>query len=210
MTKMFGTTKIMAALVMGFGLLIMPPTTYAHCDTLDGPVVKDARMALEKGDVTPILKWVMPDKEVEISAAFAKTMSVRKLGTDARELADMYLFETLVRIHREGESAPYTGLKPAGEVEPGIAAADKSLESGSVDELVKDVSAAVEGGIRQRFQHALGAKKQADQSVELGREYVEAYVTFIHYVERLHTDALGGAALHGEIQVQEPSGGHQH
>ena len=42
------------------------PFAFAHCDTLDGPVVKTARAALEKGDVTPILKWVTNEYETEI------------------------------------------------------------------------------------------------------------------------------------------------
>lgn len=35
----------------------------AHCDTLEGPVIKDAKSALEKKDVTPVLKWVKKDAE---------------------------------------------------------------------------------------------------------------------------------------------------
>jgi hypothetical protein len=84
----------------------------AHCDTLDGPVVQTARTALEKGDITPLLKWVRVEDEKEIKDAFEKTLAVRRKGAEAKELADMYFFETLVRIHRAGEGAPYTGLKP--------------------------------------------------------------------------------------------------
>jgi hypothetical protein len=43
---------------------------------------------------------------------FTKTLAVRKQSKEAKELADMYFFETLVRIHCAGEGAPYTGLKP--------------------------------------------------------------------------------------------------
>jgi len=38
----------------------------AHCDPLDGPVVKDAKVALEKGDATPVLKWVKVEHEEEV------------------------------------------------------------------------------------------------------------------------------------------------
>jgi hypothetical protein len=34
-------------------------------------------------------------------------------------------------------------------------------------------------------------RKHADESVEAGREYVEAYVQYVHYVERLQVDASG-------------------
>ena len=49
----------------------------AHCDTMDGPVVATARVALEKGDVTPVLR----------------------LGTDATSAASP-------RAHGEPEASP--------------------------------------------------------------------------------------------------------
>ena len=124
-----------------------PRPAFSHCDTLDGPVVKDARTALETRDVTPVLKWVAADNEGEIRQAFAHALAVRGLGAEARSLADRFFFETLVRVHRQGEGAPYTGLQPAGaEVEPGIAASDRALETGSVDTLVALAAREVEQG----------------------------------------------------------------
>ena len=102
----------------------------AHCDTLDGPVVGAARRALESGDVNLVLEWIQNKDEAETRNHFQKTVAVRKINAQAKDLADMYFFETLVRLHRAGEGAGYTGLKPAGVVEPPIAAADKALESG--------------------------------------------------------------------------------
>lgn len=187
--------------------LLVPGIAGAHCDTLAGPVVKAAKMALEKGDVTPVLKWVKKEHEAEIREALKKTLAVRSKGPEAKELADMYFFETLVRLHRAGEGAPYTGLKTGEAVEPIIAEADRALESGSVDNLVKLVTDAVASGIRERFAHTSEAKKHADESVEAGREFVEAYVEFTHYVERLHLDAIGKAVHHGEL---EGAKGHHH
>jgi hypothetical protein len=155
----------------------------AHCDTLDGPVVADARLALARGDVTPVLKWVKPDDEAAIREAFGQAMAVRPLGTEAQALADRYFFETLVRIHRAGEGAPFDGLKPAGSVAPPIAMADRALEQGSPDTLIKAIQAHTEEGIRERFGHALEARKHAAESVTAGRAWVEAYVTYVHYVE---------------------------
>ena len=136
-------------------LSLVPRAARAHCDTLDGPVVKDARAALESKDVTPVLKWVRPDAEGEIREAFQHALGVRALGAEARALADRFFFETLVRVHREGEGAPYTGLKPAGTaVDPGIAASDRALETGSVEPLAKLLTAEVEKGLRHRFAEA--------------------------------------------------------
>jgi len=147
---------------------------------------------------------VKKENEKEIREAFAKTLAVRKQGKEAKELADMYFFETLVRIHRAGEGAPYTGLKPGEAIEPIIAGSDKALESGSADDLVKDVTDAVAKGIRDKFAHAKETKKHADESVEAGREYVEAYVVFTHYVERLYNDATAKVEHHGEMKEPEP------
>jgi len=105
---------------------------------MDGPVVKAAQRALASADVNPVLIWVQSKDEGEVRDAFAKTIAVRKLNPDAQELADLYFFETVVRIHRAGEGEPYTGLKPAGrDLGPAIPAADKALEDGSVGLLVK-------------------------------------------------------------------------
>jgi hypothetical protein len=191
-------------IAIGFCLLIFRPViSGAHCDTLAGPVVKAAKIALEKGDITPVLKWVKKEQEKKIQAAFKKTLSVRTKGPEAKELADMYFFETLVRLHRTGEGASYTGLKPAGSLDPVVAAADKALESGSADGLTKMVSNEVASGINKHFSHALEKKKYANESVEAGREFVEAYVMFVHYVERLYQDTQGLAGHHMEANEHE-------
>jgi hypothetical protein len=185
-------------LLAAFALVLLPRIAGAHCDTLDGPVVATARVALEKGDVTPVLKWVKPEHEPEIRAAFARTLAVRSKGREARGLADTYFFETLVRLHRAGEGAPYTGLKPArADLEPAVAGADRALEGGSVEGLVRLVTTDVAAGIRERFARAATAREHADESVEAGREYVEAYVEYVHYVERIDSDAASGAH-HGD------------
>lgn len=201
------------AIVVGILLLFSQNPASAHCDTLDGPVITTARAALDAGDVTPILKWVKADDEAEIKEAFNRTLAVRKLGPEAKELADYYFFETLVRLHRAGEGAPFTGLKPAGEVEPPIAAADKALETGNIDDLIKDVQHEVEIGIKEKYERVVETSKHKDESVEAGREYVEAYVVYAHYIEGIH-NAIGGAATahHGAAEGAGGAGGggHQH
>ncbi len=182
-----------AAVLLGIGLAglaIRPGAAGAHCDTLDGPVVQAARAALAKGDVTDVLKWVRQEDEPAVREAFKKTLVVRTKGPEARELADGYFFETLVRLHRAGEGAPYTGLKAAGtELGPAVSGADEALETGNVDKLVKLVSEAAAAGIRRRFAEAAEARKHADENVPAGRKYVAAYVEFVHYAERLFDDA---------------------
>jgi len=194
--------KTIRATLSVFALLstIYVGNASAHCDTLDGPVVATARIALDKGDVTPLLKWVRPEEEKKIQAAFQKTLAMRVKGAEVKEFAEMYFFETLVRIHREGEGAPYTGLKPGEAVDPAVALADKALGNGNVDKLVNVLSNAMANGIRKRFQHASKTQKHANDSVAAGREFVESYVIFTHYVEGLHGLIKGGAAHHGEAE----------
>lgn len=179
-------------------LLALPPLAWGHCDTLEGPVVVDAKAALAKGDLTPVLKWIPAKEEAEIRDAFAKTLVVRGKGKEAQELADNYFFETLVRVHRASEGAPYTGLKSGGVEEETIIAADQALAAGKVDGLVRLVGEAVEKGIRHRFEEAVTRKKHADHDVEHGRAYVASYVEFIHYAERIYQDAVHPPSHHAE------------
>jgi hypothetical protein len=177
----------------------------AHCDTLDGPVIQDARKALDAKDVTPVLKWVKQKDEKIVRAAYSKALSAK--GNKNADAAENKFFATLVKIHRAGEGASFTGLKPAGEVEPAIAEADKALANGSSDALVKLVTDDIAIGIRKRYEHAAVTYKHKDESVEQGREFVEAYVEYTHYVERLHLDATGKVShdKHGEGSEHPPA-----
>lgn len=180
----------------------------AHCDSLDGPVITLARQSLEKGDVKIILPWVAADKEAEIRKAFDLTMAVRGKGEKEKELADMYFFETLVRVHREGEGAAYTGLKPAGlDLGPAIPAADKALESGNPGPLLKLMNEKIHAGIHKYYMEAKEKKAHAGDSVEAGRAYVNAYVPYLHFVERLYADATTPIA-HGIGEGTHEAAGH--
>lgn len=186
-------------------LVLVPGAVWAHCDTLDGPVVQAARAAFAQRDLTPVLRWVQPADEAEIRSAFAQAQAVRGHGGEAAALAERWFFETLVRVHRAGEGAPYTGLKPAGQVEPIVALADAALAGGSADAMVAKILQHVEHGIRERFERALTARQQADESVAAGRKFVAAYVEYVHYVEGIHT-AVKGAAGHGhDAPAAEPA-----
>ena len=197
--------RSLSVFAVGFVLLIMPAKVFGHCDGMDGPVVQAAQRALAKGDVNLVLSWVQATNEAEIRKVFAKTLAVRKLNPEARELADLYFFETLVRIHRAGEGAPYTGLKPAGrDFGPAIPAADKAIEIGAVEPLVKLITSESANGIRERFQKVTAAKMFSAEDVNAGRGYVKAYVEFVHYVEGLHESVQGGGDEHSESGGKPP------
>lgn len=200
--------RSLAAATAAFAaLLLYPAAAGAHCDALDGPVVQAARTAIERNDVAVVLRWVPPAAEQDVREAFTRTLAVRALSPQARALADTWFFETLVRIHRAGEGAPFDGLKPAGHIEPFVAAVDRSLTAGSPDGAVNDVAAHVTREVRERFVRARDSRAHADENVDAGRRFVAAYVDYLHYVEALYRAGTAGA---GEYQETAAAAGHQH
>ena len=203
----FGIERLLPGL--DGGLLLV--WAIGHCDTLDGPVIKLARKALETGNVNHVLPWVRPEDEPEIRHAFDHALSVRKLGPYARELADTHFFETLVRVHRASEGAPYTGLKPAGaDLGPAVPAADKALEDGSVETVVKLLTDAVRAGVQRHFHATMSRRHFAVDDVAAGREYVEAYVPYVHYVEQLWDTATSAAHGHYSEHGTHEHAAHEH
>ena len=171
-------------------LAFIPGVASAHCDTMDGPVVKAGQRALDSGEVDQALIWVQPAAEPELRATFQQALAVRKLGADARSLADRYFLETLVRLHRAGEGEPYTGLKPAG-IDPGpaIAAADAAIASGTVRSLSRLITETTTRGLEHRFHRVVAARRYKLHDVAAGRAYVAAYVAFVHYAEQAYEAA---------------------
>jgi hypothetical protein len=139
---------VIAAVALALGVAVGAPPAWAHCDGIDGPVVKAAQNALETKNLNHVLLWVRPEDEPEMRRAFEHTLQVRRLSAEAQRLADRFFFETVARIHREAEGAAYTGLKPAGlDLSPAIPAADRSIESGSLEEVERILLHAVRGGL---------------------------------------------------------------
>lgn len=197
------------AIVVALLWAAWPTAARAHCDGLDGPVVTAARQALQAGDPTLVLIWVQKKDEPELRRAFDRTMKLRKLGADAKDLADTWFFETLVRVHRAGEGAPYDGLKPAGrDLGPAIPAADRAIANGDVGPLVKLLQGGVEEGLREQFEKVAALKGYAPGDVEAGRKYVGAYVTYLHYAERLY--AASAHPAHGHFAEEEAATGEPH
>lgn len=188
--------KILAPFFAALALAASAPA-FGHCDTLDGPVVAAARKALDTGNVNLVLVWVKQADEAEIRGAFQKARNVRKAGGEARALADTWFFETLVRVHRLGEGAPYTGLKPGGEIEPPIAAADTAIATGNPAPLGRLVGERMEKGLHGHFDAVMAKKRYAPDDVQAGRAYSSAYVEFVHYAERLYNAADSLAPEHG-------------
>jgi hypothetical protein len=186
-------TKLLFPLVVAAALA--PGAARAHCDTLDGPVVKTAATALDTGKLEPVLAWVQPADEAEIRAAFERARTVRKAGKESRDLADRWFFETLVRVHRAGEGAGFEGIKPAGRVDPVVVAADRSIQVGEIEPLAGLIPPERLPELRARLARALALKDHDVRDVEAGRRWVAAYVSFVKYAEgeeHEHGDASRG------------------
>ena len=182
----------------------MPP----HCDTMDGPVVTAAKEALEKGNVNLILPWLPKKGEDELKEAFERTLRVRKSSKEAKELADYWLFETAVRLHREGEGEPYTGLKPAGLDEgPVVPRAEEAIEKEDASEVIEFLSHTVEEEVQKRLNHALSLKSHDENDVDAAREYVNAMLEFMLYSHKLYTYMTSAG---GHAHAAEAGHGHKH
>ena len=109
---------------------------------------------------------------------------------------------TIYAIVGNEEGEGFTGLKPTGSVDPIIAAADHALADGKGDQLADNTAAAVREGMQKRFSDAYAKRQLAEQSVEQGREYVQAYVEFTHFVVALdHLVSSGASHKHVEAVV---------
>lgn len=177
--------------------MAMPP----HCDSLDGPVVTAARQALDADNVDLVLPFVPEDGEDEVRAMFDRVQPARGMGEAAREVADRLFFETVVRVHRAGEGAPYTGLKPSGlDVGPVIPLAEKAVEAGSAQGVADYLADILHSELTHRMEKVTALSAAKDRSVPDARAYVEAMLGFEvyshHLLQALHAAAHGDAG-HG-------------
>jgi hypothetical protein len=159
-------------------------TASAHCDTVDGPAVSDGRRALETGHVNIALKWVHQGDEDEVRDAFTRAVAVRDQSPEARDVADRYFLDVLIRVHRAGEGAGFDGIKPTGaHVPPQVVAADEALSSGRIDPLRGLVDDERWDELERRFEKAVALKGFDVDDLAAAREYMEAYVSFFKYAE---------------------------
>src|SRR5690554_6851136 len=186
-------------LVLFMGISTLPAS--AHCDSYDGPTVQDAVKALETNNVDLILKWIDKEQEEEVVGLFNKTYSLRKGDPEIYSIVEKHFLETLVRLHRETEGAPFTGLKPAGSTKMIVQLSDNALAKKDFDSLVVKLNGHIATVLREKYEKVAGLEPVKDDSPEKGREYVEAYVDYTHSIEALH-DILEQGAGHAHAAHQ--------
>jgi hypothetical protein len=194
--------KRLIASIVAMGLLLSANGAQAHCDSLDGPA-RAVQKALEDGNIIPVLTYAPAAAEPEVRATFERSRMVRGLGPDARALADQAFLETVIRLHRAGEGAAYTGLKPAGtDYGPVIPAAEHAVETGNVARLMAVLSHEIEHALRERFaqlqlrQEAAPREATTDAEVPPVRERVSAELGFVSFAESIRQAARGKGAEH--------------
>lgn len=196
--------KMLAATALAAGLLFGTQSAQAHCDSVEGPVAKAAQMALDTGNVKLALPYAPATAESEIEAVFAQSLKVRTLGPEAKTLADRTFIETTVRLHRAGEGAAYTGLKPAGiDHGPAIPAAERAIETGNLTPVKALLTDEVKHGLHARFAHAQETRKGVKEpktanDVAAARARVSAELGFVTYVEGLRQAVHGAGHEHKE------------
>jgi Family of unknown function (DUF6448) len=164
-----------------------------HCDTMDGPVITACKKALETGNVNYVLPFAPKKAEEELKHAFNLTLKARELGEDANEVADLWFFETAVRLHREGEGASYTGLKPAGlDWGPVVPRAEKDIEKEDPTETIEFIKGVVEEEMLKKFDAALSAKDYDINDVDAAREYTESMLHFVLFSHQLYKYIISG------------------
>jgi hypothetical protein len=178
-------------------LILSSNVTFAHCDTMDGPLIADAKKAMAQNNVNYALKWVPASDETAVRDAFDLAMKVRGLSPEAFELADKYFFDVLVHIHRAAEGVPFTGVKPSGfPVDEKILAADKSIEAGNLTPLEGMISRDIMPELTARFERVMSLKNYEVNNVQAGRAYIEAYVQFFKLAEG--EEGHAGEGIHSE------------
>lgn len=190
-------TFLSIVIVSGFMIFGSLPAS-AHCDSYDGPTIKDAVKALETNNVNLVLKWISAEQEQEIISLFNKTYALKSGDKEVYAIVEKHFFETLVRLHRETEGASYTGLKSAGTTKKIVQMSDQALASKDIDDLLGKLNNHIGNVIREKYEKLAVLDKVKNDSPEKGREFVEAYVDYTHTIEAIHdlVELGGGHAAH--------------
>jgi hypothetical protein len=150
-------------------------------------VVRAAAQALDRENVDLVLPFVRESGEDELRRAFDLARKARTQGSDAREVADRYFFETAVRIHRAGEGAPFTGLKPAGlDVGPVIPIAEAAIAAGDPAPLADFLAAAVRDSTLGRYAEMNALRPDGESTVAETRDYVERMLGLQVWAHKLY------------------------
>lgn len=189
---------ILSMVIVSLFMIFSSLSASAHCDSYDGPTIKDAMKALETNNVNLVLKWINAEQEKEIIPLFNKTYALKSGDREVYAIVEKYFLETLVRLHRETEGAPFTGLKAAGTTEKIVQLSDQAIADKDIDSLLGRLNNHIGNAIRTKYDKVAALDKVKNDSPAKGREFVEAYVDYTHTLEAIHgiIEQGGGHAAH--------------
>ena len=186
--------RIAMVLVLG---CLLPSGLWAHCDRVDGPVATAAREALQTGQPVKVLAWVGTAQDRELRDAYELALEARKQGGSAADLAERYLVETAIRLHREAEGLPFDGVESAATPVPRvIVVAEQALAKDQVDDVLALLDAELHGQVRRLFAAAGNQPADRDANLEAARQWVDAYVRYMGFVDGLY-EAIEAGPEHG-------------
>lgn len=190
------TIRFYATVLLAVLAVTVSKPALAHCDSYDGPVIIDARKAMETNNPEPVLKWISKEQEKEVVSLFNKTIALKNSDREIYQVVEKYFFETLVRLHRETEGAPYTGLKAPGTTKQIVQMSDYALSTGNIDDLVGKLNKHIGGVILEKYHRTAELNQRKNETVETGRAFVEAYVDYTHTLEAIHDILEHGGGSH--------------
>jgi len=171
-------------------------TAQAHCDRVNGPVAKDATEALSTEEFQRAAIWVGEEQTEELRNAYEQSLEAYQQGGAGKDLAKQYFLETTVRLHRQAEGFPYSGLKKAQPVAEDIATAEKALETGELQPVLRLLTRQMEEQVEYLFNNTRAAADNRNESIEAGRKWADAYVRYVIFVHGLQRNIEQGPA-HG-------------
>jgi hypothetical protein len=156
---------------------------------------------MEDQEPARVLIWVGHEQEKELLEAYELAIEARQQGGPAAEVAEKYLVENAIRLHRQAEGMPFEGVKASTTLPPrDITIADEALVKGQVDELLALLKGELEEKVRGLFHSAWSQQADRHQSIEAGRRWVDAYVRYLVFVHGIH-GAIEAGPEHGVAHV---------
>lgn len=153
-----------------------------YYDTMDGPVVTAAELALEMENVNYVLPFVKEEYETELKEAFDRTVTVRELSGEAAEVADYWFFETAVRLYMLGAGKSYSGIRQSGLNEGHIILkAQTAIENQDKDALENFLINSLRDAIETRFEIAISKNDYDINDTEAARDYLDSMLDFIEF-----------------------------
>lgn len=157
-----------------------------YWDTMDGPIVTAAELALEMENVNYILPFVKKEFETEIKEAFDNTIIVRELSGEAAEVADYWFFETAVRLYMLGVGKPYTGIKhSSSKNDQVILEAYKAIENQDKTAFETFLVDSLRETLEIKYEITVSKKDYDVNDTDAAREYMNSMYDFIEFSNEL-------------------------